>query len=435
MALNGEKHWDETEPMEALQLAGQMIMENGGETYRAEETVCRMGEGFGLRDVESFAVPSGLFISYKDEEQRLESSVKRVHRGSFNLYRVDEVNRVSRHVAEGQMTLADSLKRLREIRIEAGPFRGAWSVLSAAVCAGGFAVLFGGRWAEIAVSAVAAALVHAVCLAMNRVHSSWMAPQIVGGFLTALLPHVLSLFFPLQVEAAIAGALMPLVPGIAMTNAVQDTMRGDMVSGISHGVEALLTACLIAGGAILSPSAAMLAARLALGGAAAQAAVPTVPLAPWAEGAALVAGAFCGTLGFAGLAHVPMKTYLPSGGVAAVSFLVYWTLGRVGVAEPVAVFCGALVGAIMGHLLARGMRTIHTVFLMAAIVPVVPGLGLYRMMAFLGQGAISSGASMGLQAMITIAMLALGLSMGGFLDRVLHPAPPLPREVSLKKHL
>ena len=56
----------------------------------------------------------------------------------------------------------------------------------------------------------------------------------------------------LQTELVIAGAVMPLVPGLAMTNAVQDTMRGDMVSGISHGVQAILTAFLIAGGALLA---------------------------------------------------------------------------------------------------------------------------------------------------------------------------------------
>ena len=38
-------------PMEALQLAGKIIMENGGETYRAEETICRMGAGLGLSEV------------------------------------------------------------------------------------------------------------------------------------------------------------------------------------------------------------------------------------------------------------------------------------------------------------------------------------------------------------------------------------------------
>jgi hypothetical protein len=35
-----------------------------------------------------------------------------------------------------------------------------------------------------------------------------------------------------------------------MTHAVQDTMRGDMVSGLSHGVQALLVAGVVAGGAL-----------------------------------------------------------------------------------------------------------------------------------------------------------------------------------------
>jgi uncharacterized membrane protein YjjB (DUF3815 family) len=66
------------------------------------------------------------------------------------------------------------------------------------------------------------------------------------------------------------------------------------------------------------------------------------------------------------------------------------------------------------------MRIINTVFLMSAIVPTVPGLALYRMMAAFGQGETAQGADLGIQAMITIAMIALGLMMGNFLDRLLH---------------
>jgi uncharacterized membrane protein YjjP (DUF1212 family) len=43
-----------------------------------------------------------------------------------------------------------------------------------------------------------------------------------------------------------------MLPGLTMTNAVQDMMRGDMVSGLSHGMQALLTAALVAGGALIA---------------------------------------------------------------------------------------------------------------------------------------------------------------------------------------
>ena len=251
--------------MEPLQLAGQIIMENGGETYRAEETVCRMGEGFGLHQVESFAVPSGLFISYRDPRNTLETGVKRVHRQETNLTRVDEVNRVSRLAAEGSITPAAAEEKLRRIARLPGTFSGPLSIAAAAVCAGGFSILFGGSIWELLVSGAAAALVQCAGLLFGRLHLHWMSASIIGGLLTALLPNLARLLVPsLLTEAAIAGALMPLVPGLAMTNAVQDTMRGDMVSGLSHGVQALLTACLIAGGALLSP--ALL--KLILGGAA-----------------------------------------------------------------------------------------------------------------------------------------------------------------------
>jgi uncharacterized membrane protein YjjP (DUF1212 family) len=47
---------------------------------------------------------------------------------------------------------------------------------------------------------------------------------------------------------------MPLLPGLAMTNAVQDTMRGDNISGVSHFSSAVLTAGLVAGGALMASS-------------------------------------------------------------------------------------------------------------------------------------------------------------------------------------
>ena len=239
--------------METLQLAGKIIMENGGETYLAEETICRMGEGLGLSEVESFAVPSGIFISYRGTDDVLVTGVKRVRRQGRNLTRVDETNRVSRMVSARKMDCNEALKELRQIETMPGPFGRFWNIAAAFLCAVGFSVLFGGMWIDMLIAGGAAAIVQAVSIMIEKMHMRWLATAIVGGFLTALLPHLAKLLLPaLQADVVIAGAVMPLVPGLAMTNAVQDAMRGDMVSGMSHGVQALLTACLIAGGALLS---------------------------------------------------------------------------------------------------------------------------------------------------------------------------------------
>ena len=51
-----------------------------------------MGRAFGLKDVESFAVPSGVFVSYEKEDGSHETAVLRVHRKGINLTRVNVVN-------------------------------------------------------------------------------------------------------------------------------------------------------------------------------------------------------------------------------------------------------------------------------------------------------------------------------------------------------
>ena len=141
-----------------------------------------------------------------------------------------------------------------------------------------------------------------------------------------------------------------------------------------------------------------------------------------------VFGALIGTMGFAMLVHVPRRALPVTGLIAALSYLVYWGALRIGLSDPTSIFLGSLFGSVTGQFCARKLKIIGTVFLMSAIVPVVPGLGLYRMMALLGQNKISEGAGQGIQAMITIAMIALGLGAGAVVTRIAHPRrKPSPR--------
>lgn len=51
-----------------------------------------------------------------------------------------------------------------------------------------------------------------------------------------------------ELDKIIIGSVMPLVPGLLITNAVRDLMAGHLVSGISKGAEAFLTAFAIGTG-------------------------------------------------------------------------------------------------------------------------------------------------------------------------------------------
>lgn len=243
----------ESRYMEPLQLAGRLIMENGGETYRVEETITRMGRAFGLERVESFAVPSGLFISYRRQDGDTETSVTRVRKGSRHLSRVDAVNAVSRQVERGELTCEEALAQLQEIERKPSYVTAPMLIVAAAASAAGFTGMFGGSMADMLISGGVAALVELLSHGLERLNLKDIISTLLGSLLTALLPLLMFRFTGIgAVEPIVAGALMPLLPGLAMTNAVQDALRGDMVSGLSHGLSAVLTAVLVAGGALVA---------------------------------------------------------------------------------------------------------------------------------------------------------------------------------------
>jgi len=127
---------------------------------------------------------------------------------------------------------------------------------------------------------------------------------------------------------------------------------------------------------------------------------------------------FVGTLGFAALVHAPGRAWAPAGAIGGASYTLYWLLMHLGVSEGAAIFAGALAGSLLAQWCARRMRMIATIFIMLSIVSLVPGLGLYRFMELLGQGQNAQGLRVGVNAMIDIVMIALGIGVGSFLFRM-----------------
>lgn len=241
--------------MEALALAGRIIMEYGGETYRVEETVVRMGHSFGLQNVETFAVPSGLFISCEREDGGTETRVQRIRQFDTDYTKVDAVNRISRQMEHSPMEPEEVLKELRDIA-DSKPRVSLWmTVLAVAFSSAGFTLMFWGSWLDAVVSGITGGLVQYLMRKMESRSVKGMSKTFLGSLFTALIPSIaLALSASVHLEPTIAGALMPLLPGVAMTNAVSDTMRGDYVSGVTHALRALLTAAMIAGGALIGTS-------------------------------------------------------------------------------------------------------------------------------------------------------------------------------------
>ena len=94
----------------------------------------------------------------------------------------------------------------------------------------------------------------AICLYLC---SCMKLPSFFGILLSAVVISLfaggLLKFLPIigNLDSIIIAAIMPLVPGVAITNAVFDTLHGDYISGSARMMEACVVAASVARGIVI----------------------------------------------------------------------------------------------------------------------------------------------------------------------------------------
>jgi uncharacterized membrane protein YjjP (DUF1212 family) len=241
-----------TNPEDALLLAAdaaRLLLESGGETYRAEEVAVAFATALGGAEAECYATPTGVTVSFAGIDGRIHSIVRRIKRRAMHLERVALVDTLARELVAGNKDYDAAAAELD--RIERMPGRGvAASSVAAAVGAGFFTLLFGGAWNDALVAAATGALVSRFPPVMARRQMPDFFTNLVAGavatFLCLAARHAGLVANP---DATVIGVLMLLVPGIAVTNAIRDTIAGDLVAGVARGADALMSATAISIGA------------------------------------------------------------------------------------------------------------------------------------------------------------------------------------------
>ena len=175
------------------------------------------------------------------------------------------VNEISRRIERGEMTPDMAKAELERARRMPG-FSQRTILFAYALAAASFCLLFGGGAGTFAVTFVIGLLVQAVLPLFAQIPMGALFANFVGGLMTAILAQGIHAFIPYgSANAAIIGGIMPLLSGLAMTTAVRDTVYGDLISGMTRALEALLLAVAAALGVYVGLKfAAMMGGRIAL---------------------------------------------------------------------------------------------------------------------------------------------------------------------------
>lgn len=234
--------------LDAVCLAAQIILESGGETYRAEETAEKMCQGFGMKKADVLALPTGVTLTIQSSLGESYTRIARVHSRNTNLARIDACNAVSRQVAAGRLSAKDALEKLTSIH-HTPPFSQRIMVIACALSSAFYAIMLGGKWPDFFVALLCGTATQLLLPALSKRKVPGVMSGMIASFIVTLIALICESQFPsLLIEPIISGAIMPILPGLAMTNAIRDTIRGDLVSGGARTVEAVLCAVLLAAG-------------------------------------------------------------------------------------------------------------------------------------------------------------------------------------------
>lgn len=231
--------------------AGMILLKNGAEIFRVEETIHRICHRFHVDQVDVFTMSHGLFIT-ADNGRDVYTRIKHVPLSSAHLGIVVEVNELSREIDAGLVGLEEARERLKEI--ENIPSKRWYIKLIAAGCGSmGFGFLLGATILESFIAFVIGFITYIWVLFAEKHKITKIITNIGGGAIMMMIALVARrIFSGIHMEGMISGAVMPLVPGVAFVNAIRDMADSDFLAGTVRMVDALLVFVYIAVGVAIT---------------------------------------------------------------------------------------------------------------------------------------------------------------------------------------
>lgn len=227
--------------------AGRLMIEGGSEMYRVEDTMLRIARNAGAEDPRVFATPTCVFMSLNHGNL---SQMKQVRDRNIDLELVDRVNALSRQFAVKQIDLPQLKEKIA--KVTDAPFFPMWmQIIGAAALSATLMVLFMDNydWVDFPGAAIVGGLGFWAYCEFKKYTKVRFLSELIAAMVMGFLAIGLNwLDSQMIVDNILVGALMTLVPGLALTNALRDLFMGDLLSGIVRMCEAVLSALALGGG-------------------------------------------------------------------------------------------------------------------------------------------------------------------------------------------
>lgn len=382
----------------------------GTTAQRLEGAISALSEQLGL-DCDPWSNPTGLILSFSDPSRPLGSSdttrVLRLPPGQNDLFKLSEADRIADAVAAGRMSITQGHAALRGLDAPNGRWHARLQVLAFGLASAAVAGLWRLPWLDIATSATIGAIIGLLLQYTDARPRMREASEALAGLVAGTFAVLVANFVgPINLNSVMIASLVVLLPGLTLTNAVNELTSQHLVSGTARFAGAITIVLKLTIGSAIAVTVAQLmhvyphirAAR---------------PQADWVEWLSLFVAAWA----FAVLFKAHVRDYAWVMGAAMLGYLIA-RYGGTAWGSNAGVFLSALGVTVAGNLFARTFKRPGALVRVPGIIMLVPGgASLRGLMNIVQNLDTSSGATALLGVLNVIMALIAGLVFGNLIVR------------------
>lgn len=407
----------------ALDLAlwvGEILLVSGAGAADVPTAMLAVTDACGLRGVSADVTFTDLTLRHKGSpDEPATTLVRRVTRRPVDYATLIEADRIIGELTSGRISRDEARAQVARA-VSSGPTRARWAVLIGwGLMGAGVALTLGGAPLVCALAFIAAVAINSVLAVLPRKRIPTFYQQAAGGFVATLIAVVVAAIgMDVNPSRVVTSGIVLLLAGVGITGAIQDAITGFPVTATARLLDAVLNTTGILAG---------VAAGLTLGSLIGVEVGTLDPILPGlvAAGATVIGAAFAAG-GFAFASRAPLRALVAVALVAGLGQAVLHAVSSIPLSRTWgAAAAGTAIGAVC-YLVSGRFRVPPLVVVVPAIVPLLPGLDIYRGLALLADG--QDGVLQLASAFAIALALAAGVTLGQYLAR------PLRREARRLEH-
>lgn len=384
----------------------------GTTAQRLEGAIAQVARKLGLR-CEVWSNPTGIIISFGGglgpDGGPENTRVLRLEPGDVDLSKLCEADAIAERVLAGELDVTSGRVALRALHVPPTR-RTQWlTVLSFGLASGAVAALLRTGWTDIAVAAALGCVIGLLSmLSATRPRLLESLEALAALLATLVAAAVATWLVPLSLNSVVVAALIVLLPGLMLTNAVSELTSQHLVAGTARLAGAAAVLLKLVFGTVVG----MQLVRL-LGWAPQEAAMELQPA--WVEWVALAVASFA----FAVLFRAKRRDYLL---VMAAAWLGYGVTRVAGVwlvteegAFPMGVFLAAMAVTFASNAYARWVNRPGALIRVSGIILLVPGSVGFRSLRFVMENDMVLGVNTALTLFHVLVALVAGILFGNLL--------------------